>query len=81
MRLDPKFLAWQRDPYRIARPQIMRLLQNIIRTERELRQSGTPNDYRILMSSLTGDAAGIINFIWASEAYPHKEDIYEPSLS
>jgi len=73
---DAKQLAeWELDPYRTLKPQIERLLTDILRDYDRLRGRGTALDYRLAVARHAADAKGILEVIDACNNALFKRDI------
>ena len=70
-----ELLEWEYDPYRTLKPQIKRLLNEIVADYENLIKSGTPLDYRLAAARYAAEAKGILHVAQASDAVFHRRDI------
>jgi hypothetical protein len=73
---DAKQLAeWELDPYRTLKPQIERLLTDLVSDYDKLRGRGTALDYRLAVARHAADAKGILQVVDACNNTLFKRDI------
>jgi len=68
-------LEWELDPYRTLKPQIERLLNDMVASYETLAKSGTALDYRLAVARQAADAKGILQVVRASNGVVFKRDI------